>query len=204
MTLYDYSDCPFAKKVRIVLVEKNLEFETIAIDLDKGEQRNGEFLSLNPFGKVPVLVDEEGAVIYDSTVINEYLNDEYPYPDLLPEDAALRARARLFEDFADNAFTLPVMALERGAEGNATERDTANAAGARELVTSALGMLERELAAREYLAEAFSLADVSFAPAALRLDRLGFKLDDAHGNVKSWIQRLAERPSVGAVVKMVA
>ncbi len=204
MTLYDYSECPFAKKVRIVLIEKNLEFETIAINLDKGEQRKQEFLDLNPFGKVPVLVDEDGVVIYDSTVINEYLNDEYPYPNLLPEDAAERARVRMLEDFADTAFTLPVMALEREAAGKASERDLANAGTARELLMNTLTMLERQLGKREFLSDAFSLADVSFAPAALRLGSLGIELGDDHTNVKAWIARLTVRPSVGAVVKMVA
>jgi len=203
MTLYDTSECPFAKKVRIVLIEKDLEFETVPIDLAKRENRKQEFLNLNPFGKVPVLVDEDGAVIYDSTVINEYLNDEFAYPSLLPEDAAKRARVRLLEDFADTAFTLPVMALEREAAGKATERDLANADTARQLVKSTLSMLERELGDREYLSDTFSLADVSFAPAALRLQALGIDLG-ACAKVRAWIERLAERSSIGAVMKMVA
>ena len=79
-------------------------------------QRSDEFRRLNPFGKVPVLEDES-SVVYESTIINEYLNDEYPHPpELLPEDSAERARVRLLVDFADRAFTLPVMALEREAK----------------------------------------------------------------------------------------
>ena len=89
-----------------MLAEKSLSYELVEVDLAKGEQRRPEFLRLNPYGKVPVLIDED-TVVYDSTIINEYLDDEYPDPRVLPriESSSLRARARLFEDFADNSFT---------------------------------------------------------------------------------------------------
>src|ERR1700687_6035589 len=88
MKLYDYADCPFAQKVRVVLAEKELEYEKIFVDLRTGEHRqNAEFLKLNPYGKVPVLIDDE-IVVYDSTIINEYLEDEYPHPALMPADSA--------------------------------------------------------------------------------------------------------------------
>ena len=102
--LYDYPDCPFCQKVRVVLAEKDLEFERVHVDLHKQEQRSPEFLKLNPYGRVPVLIDED-IVIYDSTIIDEYLDEEYPNPPLMPEDSAGRARVRLLEDFADNSFT---------------------------------------------------------------------------------------------------
>ena len=73
--LYDYPGCPFCQKVRVALNEKDLEFEKVLVDLRKGEQKAPEFLKLNPYGKVPVLVDED-VVVYDSTIINEYLDDE--------------------------------------------------------------------------------------------------------------------------------
>ena len=203
MTLYDYPDCPFAKKVRIVLAEKELTFDTVPVDLSQGQNRTEDFLRLNPFGKVPVLVDE-GCVIYESNIISEYLNDEYPHPpELLPEeDSAERARVRLLADYADRVFTLPFMAIEKHVNG--TDTDPARDARARELVSSGLAMLERELKNREYLAGEISLADIAFAPAALGLADLGIEVDSGLSNVKAWIQRLAERPSIGSVIKMVA
>ena len=102
MKLYDYPDCPFAQKVRVVLAEKELEYETVFVDLRTGEHRqNAEFLKLNPYGKVPVLIDDE-VVVYDSTIINEYLEDEYPHPHLMPEDSGARARVRTLEDYCDH------------------------------------------------------------------------------------------------------
>ena len=203
MILHDHPDCPFAKKVRIGLAEKDLSFDTVSVDLAGGEHRRPEFLKLNPFGKVPVLIDE-GVVIYDSTIINEYLNDEYPHPELLPEESGERARVRLLEDFADAAFTLPAMAIEREMARPTAERDEKRMGMAREVVSRTLVMLERELGDREFLGGTFSLADVAYAPSVLQLDRLGVKLEAGLGNVKAWLARLSERPSVGPVVRLVA
>jgi glutathione S-transferase len=93
--LYDFLPCPFGQKVRIVLAEKGLTYDLAQVDISKGENRHQDFFRLNPFGKVPVLVDDD-ATIYDSTIINEYLEDEYPEPPLLSSvtASALRARAR--------------------------------------------------------------------------------------------------------------
>ena len=202
MTIYDYPRCPFGRKVRIVLAEKELSFDSVQVDLVKGQQRSEEFRRLNPFGKVPVLVDES-SVVYESTIINEYLNDEYPHPpELLPEDSGERARIRLLVDFADRAFTLPVMALER--ETKAPEKDETRIHAAREAVTKALQMLERELAGREYLGADFSLADVAFAPALLMLAQVGITVDASLANVAAWKARLLSRPSIGKAAKSAA
>lgn len=202
MTIYDYPGCLFGKKVRIVLAEKELSFDSVQVDLVKGQQRSDEFRRLNPFGKVPVLVDET-SVVYESTIINEYLNDEYPHePELLPEDSGERARIRLLVDFADRAFTLPVMALER--EAKATEKDEVRSNAAREAVAKALQMLDRELAGREYLGESFSLADIAFAPALLALPQVGITIDPALANVAAWKVRLIARPSIGKAAKSAA
>ncbi|MFN2375143.1 MAG: glutathione S-transferase family protein [Candidatus Binatia bacterium] len=202
MTIYDYPGCPFGRKVRIVLAEKELSFDSVQVDLAKGQQRSEEFRRLNPFGKVPVLVDES-SVVYESTIINEYLNDEYPHPpELLPEDSGERARIRLLVDFADRAFTLPVMALEK--DGKAAEKDEARSQAAREAVGKALQMLERELSGREYLGAEFSLADVAFAPALLMLPQLGINIDASLVNVHAWKARLLARPSIGAAAKSAA
>jgi glutathione S-transferase len=199
MTIYDYPGCPFGRKVRIVLAEKELSFDSVQVDLAKGQQRSEEFRRLNPFGKVPVLVDES-SVVYESTIINEYLNDEYPHPpELLPEDSGERARVRLLVDFADRAFTLPVMALER--ESKSADKDDARIQAAREAVTKTLQMLERELAGREFLGADFSLADVAFAPALLMLPQVGINIDASLPNVTAWKARLLSRPSIGKAAK---
>jgi glutathione S-transferase len=194
MTLFDYPECPYALKVRIVLAETELDFETVKVDIRAGDNHKADFLELNPFGKVPVLIDDE-TVVYDSTVINEYLNDEY-FAELLPEDSAQRATARVLEDYADVAFTLPAMAVARAIGRPMDDRDSQRLDGAKEVLRKGLSMLDRVLVDKEYLVGAFSLADVAFAPTLLRLDKLDIKVDSSFPNVKAWLGRLAERPSM--------
>jgi len=203
MILYDSPDCPYGMKVRIVLAEKELEYDLATVDLEGGQQKQAEFLKLNPFARVPVLVDDE-TVVYDSTIINEYLNDEYPTPPLLPEDSAERARARLLEDYADVAFTLPAMAIERELGRPTEERDQTKITTAQEVLRKGLAMLERELVGRQYLSGDFGLADIAFAPSVLQLGKLGVRVEASQVNVRGWAQRLTERASIGAILKLVA
>lgn len=195
LKLYDSPECPFCQKVRIVLAEKDLSFEIVPVDLKAGEQKRPEFLKLNPFGKVPVLIDDE-MIVYDSTIINEYLEDEYPHPPLLPSDSSARARVRTFEDYADNAFipvTGIIMAELRKPEG---ERDAEKLGNARQQVQRMLAVIDGSLAGRQWLAGTFSLADVAFAPRVVILSGLGVELDPEWKNVASWAQRLNQRASI--------
>lgn len=195
MKLYDYPQCPFSQKVRIVLAEKELSYEKINVDLRKAEQKRPEFLRLNPFGKVPVLVDDE-VVVYDSTTINEYLEDEYPLPHLLPEDSALRARARTFEDYADIAFTLPVGMLMAEVRKPEAERDAERVRKAREEVERVLAYLNGVLGEHAFLASEFSVADAAFAPRLMVLQAVGIEIKPQWEPLRSWIERLAARPSI--------
>jgi glutathione S-transferase len=195
--LYDFLPCPFGQKVRIVLAEKSLSYELIEVDISKGEQRRPEFLRLNPFAKVPVLIDED-TVVYDSTIINEYLDDEYPDPSVLPriESSSLRARTRLFEDFADNSFTPRVGQLMAENAKQEGERDQGRLQTLRQHVERGLDYLNRELQGQHFLAGEFSVADIGFVPRLLVLSELGIDAGMNRGNVESWIKRLLERPSV--------
>ena len=201
LKLYDYPQCPFGQKTRIVLAEKQLDYETIIIDLRKNEQHAPEFLALNPFHKVPVLIDEEDGegriVVYDSTVINEYLEDEYPEPPLLPQgDSAGRARVRQLEDYADNAFTLAAgtYLIEHAKTG--TDKDPERLRRAKDEVDRAFALLERELVGREYLAGAFGLADCAFAPRLLLLAARNVPLPEGARNLRAYVDRLRQRDSI--------
>jgi len=149
------------------------------------------------------LVDED-CVIYDSTIINEYLDDEYPEPSMRPVDSDARARVRLLEDYADTACTLPSRAIQVEQARGMLERDEGRLETARGVVTRGIEMLNRELEGREYLGGEFSLADVAFAPMALQFERLGTRLDPALKNVRVWLARLSARQSIAAVPKLVA
>jgi glutathione S-transferase len=196
LKLYDYPDCPFCQKVRVVLVEKDLEFEKIFVDLRTGAQKAPEFMRLNPYGKVPVLVDED-EVIYDSTIINEYLEEEYPLPRLMPEDSQGRARVRLLEDYCDNSFIPPTTMLLTQLRKTDAERDGQRVEQAREELRRGLYLLRDQLGSQEYLVgREFTLADASFAPRIMVLGRLGIEFEPALSTVQAWVDRIRTRPSV--------
>jgi glutathione S-transferase len=197
MKLYDFLPCPFGQKVRIVLAEKSLTYELNEIDLSQGDQRRPEFRRLNPFARVPVLLDEDTA-IYDSTIIIEYLEDEYPEPPVLPSigSSALRARARMFEDFADTLFTPQVGQLMSEMARAENERDQARIQGLQRRIEQALDYVNHELNGQQFLAGDFSIADIAFTPRVLVLSELGIEVGANRSNVEGWMRRLLERPSI--------
>jgi glutathione S-transferase len=196
--LYTFPPSTNSRKVRIALIEKGLEFERVNVDLTKREQKNPEYLKIHPFGQVPAL-DDEGFVLYDSTVINEYLEDEYPYPSLMPADSEGRARARLLEDFRDshfNPYSVHIIYEMRKPEG---ERDAQRIDTAKAQIAASFDRLESELQGKEYLVGTFSLADIAFMANFDFLDRFAISVDvNKHKNTAAWITRLKARPSYAA------
>ncbi len=96
--LYSYDACPFAQRSRMVLEEKGLDFELVEVDVF---DKPAGWSEISPYGKVPVL-RHAGASIYESTIINEYLDEVFPQPALLPADPFARAQARIWMDYCDN------------------------------------------------------------------------------------------------------
>jgi glutathione S-transferase len=189
LVLYDAPRCPFCARVRIVLAEKEVPYETVVVDLD---DRPAWIVAKNPpAGRVPVL-EEDGWVLPESAVIDEYLEERYPEPPLLPVDPGERAAARLLV-FRFDDFSRPYYALRRREPGGA------------EAFGAALGGLERLLEGMPYLTgRAFGLADVAYLPWVIRArDLLGADLGETPA-VDDWLGRLSERPSVAAELGLVA
>lgn len=195
--LYTFPLSTNSRKVRIALLEKGLEFERVNVDLAKREQKNPEYLKIHPFGQVPAL-DDEGFIVYDSTVINEYLEDEYPYPPLMPEDSEGRARARLMEDFRDTRFNPPFVKLIYEMRKPEAERDANTLAAATAEINQCFDRIEKELQGKEYLAGTFSLADIAFMANFDLLEKFQIPVDSRYANVIAWIARLKARPSFAA------
>ena len=188
LTLYDADRCPYCARVRIVLAEKGLEYETVVVDLD---DRPAWIFEKNPLGKVPVL-EEDAFVLPESEVINEYLEERYPEPSLWPADPAERARGRLLVNRFD-ALSRPYYALRRGDESAADE------------LHEQLGDLDALLAAQPYLTgREFGLADAAYLPWILRARQsLGIDLEP-HSALSSWVANVSERPSVAAELELLA
>lgn len=207
--LYDFLPCPFGQKVRIILAEKGLSYELVQIDFTQGEQRKPDFLRLNPFGRVPVLIDED-ITVYDSTIIAEYLEDEYPEPPLLPAvgSSAQRARARTWEDFADTQFTPQVGQLMGEMGKPEGDRDPARLQRFQRSIERVLDFLNHELQGQEYLAQQFSIADIGFVPRLVVLKDLGLDPTQNRPNLEGWLNRMIDRPSIqsleGLTVQLLA
>ena len=195
--LYNFPLSTNSRKVRIVLLEKGLEFERINIDLGKKEQKNPDYLKIHPFGQVPAL-DDEGFILYDSTIINEYLEDEYPYPPLLPKDSEGRARARLMEDFRDHHFNPSFVEIFHEVRKPEGERDLKLIERAKTEITKCFIRIEKELQGREYFAGSFSLGDIAYMPNFDLLERFNVPVDPKHKNTVAWMARLKARPSFAA------
>src|SRR5262245_711704 len=95
--LYSTYYCPYALRTRIVLKEKGLEYQHTEIDL---KNKPADFLKISPYGKVPVLLDGD-ARIYESAIINEYIDEKFPSPALMPQSPTERAYVRIWIDFAN-------------------------------------------------------------------------------------------------------
>jgi glutathione S-transferase len=156
------------------------------IECDLGNKPK-DLLQLNPYGKVPVLVDGD-AVVYESAIIDEYLEEKYPQVPLMPKDPLARARVRIWIDYCNTR-------LQRAA-GYIAHNYKVEESGT-ELRTY-LENLNRQMQGREYLADEYSLADITYIPFFVRRERYQASIGDDLPHLNAWMERLLERPVVRA------
>jgi glutathione S-transferase len=192
--LYANSLSPFVRKVRIVLYEKAVDFDTV--EIDRSAQR-AELLRINPRGEVPALVDGS-IVVSGSSAICDYLEETWPHPALLPAGAAERVRCRSLESIADThtdvlqflSFLLTMRRPELRADYPAAPVMLSASVKQHYL------WLDRELAGTDYLTGAFSRADVAFLPHLTSLEHLGEPIPESCPSLRRWLDRMLRRPSV--------
>jgi len=188
-----------ASKVKVVLEEKQLPYRVERLRPGDLWKKPPAMLARHPLGKVPY-IDDDGLTIFDSTVINEYLDDVYPQPPLRPVDPVQRARMRMLENFGDEgmlATHLPLIWMPWWSP--AGQRDeAAMERGRTGLTEQVLPYLARELGDREYLCDAFSLADVPFMVLAMVLQVDGMAID-TFTSVAVYLARLRARASYRAI-----
>lgn len=189
---------PFSRKVRVALAEKGLEFE---LRVEKIWERRAEFLSMNPAGDVPVLVEPDGTTLTNSQVICEYLDEAYPQPHLLGHDPVQRAETRRMvawfdlkfnKEVSDNLIGEKLMKrfLKLGEpNGPAIRAGHANI----HYHLDYIGYLTER---QQWLAGAdFSLADVAAAAHLSAIDYIGDVPWDEHESARDWYARVKSRPS---------
>ena len=196
--LYSARACPFAHRTRLVLGEKRLKFELIEIDL---ANKPAWYKDVSLYGKVPA-IEHAGQRIVESAVINEYIEEVFPEPRLLPRQPAQRAQARIWIDFANTRLAVAYVKVLLGA----TEAD--RQAGQTELA-AALELAEREGLAKlsgdgpYWLGAEPSLVDFTYYPWFERLPALlehtGFALPNSLDRLLRWRDSVRARASVQAI-----
>jgi glutathione S-transferase len=199
ITLYDAVPSSNSDRVKIALHEKALPYQRVTLDLAKKEQKRLEFLKLNPYGKVPV-IDDDGKVLFESCIINEYLDERYPNPPLMPKDPYLRGRGRVWVDYGLNYLHEPYWALRGEMLKNESARNVALMEEKRQTLRSLLGYLEEALEGKAYFLDEISLTDIDLVPRFLRMETYGAIPTPSLPRLNGWLERMKSRPAVKAIL----
>lgn len=195
-TLYSGPLSLFTAKVRIALAEKGLDYERVEVPFTKAgyAPKHPKVLEINPKAQVPVFVDDD-VVLWDSTVIVEYLDEKWPSPRLFPDDARGRAHVRMAELHADEVFFPQVWTLIANVFYGAGEaKQIAAAKGA---LAEEYAALDARLKGRDWIAaDRFNPADVTYRLATLFASTLGAAPSPDLTNLGEWIARMDAKPSV--------
>ena len=197
--LYDAVPSSNSDRVKIVLHEKGLPYERATLVLAKKDQKRPEFLTLNPYGKVPV-IDDGGQILFESCIINEYLDEKYPIPSLMPRDPYLRGRGRVLVDYALNYMHEPYWALRGEMLKPANERNPALVEEKHLSLRDLLQYLEADLGDKPYLLGELSLADIAIVPRALRMEAYGALPAPSLPRLNAWLERMKARQSVQQIL----
>lgn len=181
MNLYSGTTDPFSHRCRIVLYEKGMDFQVIDVDLYNKPE---DIAVINPYNRVPVLVDRD-LVLYESNIINEYIDERFPHPQLMPPDPILRARARqLLHTFEHELFS-HIEALEENLKA---------ADKARGHVRDQLAQLAPIFTKQKFLlGDEFSMLDVAIAPLLWRMEHYGIELPKAAAPIMKYAERIFSR-----------
>lgn len=185
MTLYSGITCPFSQRCRIVLFEKGMDFEIIDVDIHNKPE---DLAVMNPYNEVPVLVERD-LILHESNIINEYIDERFPHPQLMPADPVMRARARLFLHRFENELFIHVKTLEAGATGKETTK-------AREAIRDGLTTIAPIFAKQKFmLGDDFSMIDVAIAPLMWRLEHYNIDLGKSAAPILKYAERIFQRQS---------
>ena len=189
MVLYSGTTCPYSHRSRFVLFEKGMDFEIRDVDLFSKPE---EIMAMNPYGQVPILVERD-LILYESNIINEYIDERFPHPQLMPGDPVDRARVRLFLLNFEKELFAHVNTLEQttGKKGYDKEQEKA-----RTHIRDRLTQLAPVFLKNKYmLGENFSMLDVAIAPLLWRLDYYGIELSKNAAPLLKYAERIFSRPA---------
>ena len=183
MTLYSTITCPYSHRCRIVLHEKDMDFQVIDVDPNN---KSEDLAAISPYGKAPVLVERD-LVLYESNIINEYIDDRFPHPQLMPADPVMRARARLLLYRFEQELFSYVDAFD-----NSDQREIDKA---RTVIAEHLTIISPIFEKQKFmLGDEFSMLDVAIAPLLWRLEHFEIRLPRQAAPLLKYSERLFSRP----------
>ena len=186
MVLFSGSTCPFSHRCRFVLYEKGCDFEVQDVDL---YNKPPEIDAMNPYGEVPILVERD-LTLYQANIINEYIDERFPHPQLMPADPIMRARARLFIYTFERELFSFVRVLENRDE---TEKRKSIA---RNQIKEQLIQLSPVLAKNKFLmGDDFTMLDVTLAPLLWRLGYYGIEMPKAAAPLLKYAESIFAHPA---------
>ena len=200
LTLYSFRRCPFAIRVRTVLEEKRIPYQVIEEDLSNPSK---DLLALHPEGRVPLLVHQMGTqkhIIYQSTIITEYLDETFPSSPLMPKDPVLRSHVRLWTYWCDYLFK-PDLDLFK--YDLSTLQETESKALI-DRIHAHLQKWDQALQLHPFLlGEGMSLADIHLFPFARQLlaIRPGLPGVEKYTKITEWLSLMTQRPVFERVMK---
>ena len=184
MILYSGITCPFSQRCRFVLYEKGMDFEIKDVDIFNKPE---DLAVMNPYNQVPVLVERD-LILYESNIINEYIDERFPHPQLMPGDPVMRGRGRLVLFRMEKELFSLVHVLENP---NSTNKEMAKA---REAIRNGLTMLAPAFTKNKYiLGDDFSMIDVALSPLLWRLDHYDIKLGKSAAPLLKYAERIFQR-----------
>lgn len=182
MTLYSGTTCPFSHRCRIVLFEKGMDFQVIDVDVANKPE---DLAVMNPYNEVPVLVERD-LILYQANIINEYIDERFPHPQLMPADPVMRGRARLFLYRFEQELFSHINDIE---DGNAKAAEKARAQ-----IRDSLTQIAPVFVKQKYmLGDEYSMLDVAIAPLLWRLEHYGLQLPKQAAPLLKYAERIFSR-----------
>jgi RNA polymerase-associated protein len=188
MVLYSGTTCPFSQRCRLVLFEKGMDFEVRDVDLFNKPE---DISTMNPYGQVPILVERE-LILYESNIINEYIDERFPHPQLMPADPLMRARARLMLFNFEKELFVHVNTLENERNKISDKSHDKARTEIRDRLTTLAPLFLKN---KYMLGDEFSMLDVAIAPLLWRLDHYGIELSKTAAPLMKYAERIFSRPA---------
>ncbi len=192
--IYSTPVCPFCRRIRITLIEKNIAHSVTDLDLTN---KPDWFLEIAPYKKVPGLKHGNNT-IWESSIINEYIEETFPEPALLPKDRGARAWARFWIDYCNVKLAATTYKLTVSQTPEQIQTNTQD-------LLNQFKFIEKEALSKRkegpyWLGKQFSLVDAAYYPFFERFCVIerhhGFSIPQDYPLVRAWVAALSERPSV--------